>query len=219
MKDQHQKLKYLRLYGRNLDPRTQDEIAKRLHIKKSAMSAYASPNSRKGLPDDHDVTLGRIFGFDPLWQEWRNGSFEEFSQRYEAQPIGGPPQSEDYAAQIAVMFAELRRQPGLDNLLGALGGRLAAAMDAARVPPGSMADEEILALWTLQRKINAALAGRQFQESDRPVSAAMAAFKKLISPNSIIGISAPFCPINPRTIRYQHKSAFLDLSSEGLIFI
>ena len=176
MRDQSKKLKYLRSHGRNLDPRTQDEIGRRLGIKKSAMSAYASQNSIKALPDDHDAKLGAIFGFDPHWPEWRQGSFEEFRQRYEAHPAGAPPQSDDYAAQIRAMMEYLRRLPGLGNLIGYLNDPAEAAIDAARVPPEEMDDQHILDLFEFQWGYNDALAGRHPEGPGRPVSEAMSRF-------------------------------------------
>lgn len=176
MRDQSKKLKYLRSHGRNLDPRTQDEIGRRLGIKKSAMSAYASENSIKALPEDHDATLGRIFGFDPNWPEWRGGSFEDFRQRYEAHPTGGPPQRDDYAAYIRDMMAELRRLPGLGNLIGYLNDPADAAIDAARVPPEEMDDQHILDLFEFQWGYNDAFAGRHPEGPGRPVSEAMSRF-------------------------------------------
>ena len=181
MRDQIKKLNYLLDNGRGLEPRTGKEIGRRLGKGRSFWSTYSGEGSKKGLPSPHDAKLGEIFGFDPHWSEWRQGSFEEFRQRYEAHPAGAPSQSDDYAAHIRDMMEELRGVPGLDNLIGALGAHAEAAMDAARVLPDGMAEKHIVALCQLQHEINLALSGRPFDESNRPVSRGLAAFRALLS--------------------------------------
>ena len=180
MKDQIQKLNYLLHYGRGLEPRTQQEIAKRLGIVGTTWSTFSGAGTKKNLPPKHNASLGRIFGFDPNWAEWRNGSFEEFRQRYEAQPTGAQPQSDDYAAQIRDMMNYLRSLPGLGNVISYLNDPADAAMDAARVPPEEMDDQHILDLFEFQWGYNDAFAGRHPEGPDGRVSEAMSRFMEFL---------------------------------------
>lgn len=176
MEDQIKKLNYLLDNGRGLEPRRQQEIARRLGIVNTTWSTFSGGGSVKGLPQKHDAKLGEIFGFDPHWPEWRHGSFEAFRQRYEAHPTGGPPQRGDYAASIRHMMAELRRLPGLGNLIGYLNDPAEAAIDAAMVSPEEMDDQHILDLFEFQWRYNDALAGRHPEGPGRQVSEAMSRF-------------------------------------------
>ena len=123
MKDQIKKLTYLRVHGRGLEPRTGQEIAKRLGIGKSTWSAYASENSSTNLPGQHDKTLGGIFGFDPVATGWRTDSFDGFRTCYEKKTAPAATAEGDYAAQIEaayrprILLAGDNRRPFLTEVL------------------------------------------------------------------------------------------------------